>query len=241
MTRVKLLAILICTSGVVVVSLHHSEADESSGDASHSSDLGLVWAFGYLGLYATFMLLWGARVGRRFEAGGRDVTLLMLGLIGMSTLVLWWWPMVAIEGLRLFPSSSRQGLLVGSVALIAIFCNVTLMLATTVSSPSFVAVGSVLQIPMSAASDYVLHGDALDGVSCCGYVLIAVGFLLFTLKSRGGTGGKRDAELLDACSHSSSPPHAPQEPAGARLGESLRVHESCAQPLGRRRPPNGPD
>ena len=188
MTRVKLLALVVCITGVALVSMQYQELEVSSGDGiNRPSDFGLVWAFGFLVLYAAFMLLWGARVGRKFEACGRDVTLLMLGLVGVATLVLWWWPMLAIERLSRFPSSD-QWLLVGSVALIAIFCNVTLMLATTASSPSFVAVGSVLQIPMSAASDYVLHGEALDGVSCVGYSLITLGFLLFTIKShRGGS------------------------------------------------------
>ena len=95
------------------------------------------------------------------------------------------------------------------------------MLAVTASSPSFVAVGSVLQIPMSAAADYMLHGETLDAASCLGYVLIALGFLVFSLQGRCEQAswmprflGHRQvsASEVDRCSGVASIPDYQQQP-----------------------------
>jgi len=185
-TAVKLIAIVICTAGVVVVSTQPPESDDGSGSPDTTAAVGVFWSLGYLGLYAAYMLLWDVTAGRRAVGDTLDVTLLVLGAMGVATITLLAAPLpllVVQHGSDILPSGS-QWLLVGTMAGLALLSNLTLMLALTTSSPSFVAVGSVLQIPLSAVADYVLHGEAMEPVACLAYLLIAIGFLLFTWQGR---------------------------------------------------------
>jgi solute carrier family 35 protein F3/4 len=59
--------------------------------------------------------------------------------------------------------------------------NCLLILGIVISSPLFISVGSLLTIPASVVSDWLLHGTVLPILSYMGMLAIVVGFLLLTL------------------------------------------------------------
>jgi solute carrier family 35 protein F3/4 len=59
--------------------------------------------------------------------------------------------------------------------------NCLLILGIVISSPLFISVGSLLTIPASVVSDWLLHGTVLPLLSYLGMAAIIVGFLLLTL------------------------------------------------------------
>jgi solute carrier family 35 protein F3/4 len=195
-TAPKIACVACCLGGVVLVSVRTAQLKPTGEDAS-----GLFWSFGYLALFSIYMLVWGAKVTARVKPGVPDrTTLPMIVLLGFATLCLLWWPLLVLDKLGVEPlvfPTAEQWRVVGAVAALAIFSNLTFMLALSASTPLFVTIGQVLQIPGAAAADLVLHGVALDPWSCAGYVLISCGFVAFSLQgaAAGATAAEEQAPI----------------------------------------------
>jgi len=176
---VKALSVLSCVGGVVVVSLHQTEKK------GNGNIVGLIWTFCFTILYAAYMLLWAVKVGKRVQSTGQDCTLFIVGMLGIGTLLLMWPPILVLyfSGVQpqLLPAGMFQWKLVLYNAALATFNNTLFMLAISASSPLFVSVGSILQIPVSAIADYLLHGEELQWQSGVGYGLIAAGFVALSM------------------------------------------------------------
>jgi drug/metabolite transporter (DMT)-like permease len=75
LTPTKLVSVAICVAGVVVVSMQ-----QQNQDAHSATIIGLLWSFGYTGLNAVYMLLWGVKVGKKVaKSRDEDITLIILG------------------------------------------------------------------------------------------------------------------------------------------------------------------
>ena len=106
---------------------------------------------------------------------------IMITLIALANLV-FLWPIVVTNswlGWEVFewPTGSNLTLVVSNAAVSAT-CIITAMVCAVVSSPLFLAVGGVLQIPLSIASDYLLYGTLMNAVQGIACTLIVAGFLL---------------------------------------------------------------
>lgn len=111
-------------------------------------------------------------------------TMLFIGLLGVWTILLAWPGIIivdktGIESFELPHGKSLQGILI-TMGLDALF-NCLLILGIVISSPLFISVGSLLTIPASVVSDWLLHGTVLPILSYMGMLAIVVGFLLLTL------------------------------------------------------------
>jgi len=106
----------------------------------------------------------------------------MIALIGLTN-ALFLWPFFFTNAwlgweppIELPTGTNLTIVLSGSV--LASASNILFMLAAVLASPFFLAVGQVLQIPLSILSDLGLHGEMMTLVQGLGCALIVVGFVV---------------------------------------------------------------
>ena len=105
---------------------------------------------------------------------------ILIGMLGVANGI-FLWPFLFIdnwlgwESLE-FPTGGNLTLVLGG-SVLASSSNITFMLSAALASPLFVAIGSVLQIPLSMLCDWVLHGDFMTPAQLGGTVLIVGGFV----------------------------------------------------------------
>ena len=109
---------------------------------------------------------------------------LFLGVTGVVTLLFYWPGIVVLDllGWETFqlPNWTQLGLF-GVNMILDDINNIALLLAISWTTPLFVGMGSLLNIPVSVLLDVLLHSYLLPWVGFLGVVGIVVGFILLTL------------------------------------------------------------
>lgn len=106
-----------------------------------------------------------------------------LGMVGLFHSLLNWPGILILDatGVETFEwpeARAAESLLVTTVMDSAF--NVLLLCGIALTSPLFISVGTLLTIPASILSDWIVHGRVMDGGALGGVAMIAVGFLLLT-------------------------------------------------------------
>eukprot|EP01062_Namystynia_karyoxenos_P082059 TRINITY_DN9160_c0_g1_i2.p1 TRINITY_DN9160_c0_g1~~TRINITY_DN9160_c0_g1_i2.p1 ORF type:complete len:441 (+),score=126.69 TRINITY_DN9160_c0_g1_i2:111-1325(+) len=175
-TPFKVVSVCFCVGGVLLISLA-----PDSGDNTSTRVMGIVYTLIFTLGQAIFTVLWG-----HFLHGADVATVfLFLGLMGMSSIVLCWPPLPLLQwwGVEDLPvPTATQAGLIALVAATAVANNFTLMLALSVTTPLFVSIGKVLQIPMSAAADRILHSETPAPLAMAGMAAVLLGFLIMTVE-----------------------------------------------------------
>eukprot|EP01065_Artemidia_motanka_P030406 TRINITY_DN36423_c0_g1_i1.p1 TRINITY_DN36423_c0_g1~~TRINITY_DN36423_c0_g1_i1.p1 ORF type:complete len:393 (+),score=58.30 TRINITY_DN36423_c0_g1_i1:55-1233(+) len=197
-TALKVVSVVLCVAGVIMISVAPDETKESN--QTHVT--GILLTLGFAVGQAVFTVLWGHFIPKAHVG----TVLLFLGLMGLFSIVVCWPPIPVLEttGAEVVPDQSKLGIM-ALVALCAVANNFTLMFALSLTSPLFVSVGKVLQIPMGAASDRIFHGKTPHFLAAIGMVAVLFGFLTMTLE-RGGRGPR--ARPAAKCTQETSPDEA---------------------------------
>eukprot|EP00756_Hemistasia_phaeocysticola_P045139 Hpha_TRINITY_DN18905_c0_g1::TRINITY_DN18905_c0_g1_i1::g.17669::m.17669 len=190
-TALKVLSVLLCVGGVLFIAFSPEQGDKTSS-SGHLE--GVLLTLGFTVGQAVFTVLWGRYVG----GAPVGTVLVFLGMMGTASLVLCWppLPVLAWTGVEPMPLPTWDQVgLIASVAATAVLNNFTLMFALSFTSPLFVSVGKVLQIPFGALSDHFFHSENPTGLAGVGMGLVLCGFLNMTLE-RARSSAPPDAHHL---------------------------------------------
>ncbi len=204
----KIAAVLFCVGGIVMLcidGLEHSSGDEKNSIWGYVL---VIASTMFYSLYEVLLKRWGAHKEKKKtsaivreddteelkEETTKDVlhrnlkvmehSFLFTGLLGFFTLLLTWPGIFVVdlfgfEKFELPEGKALQGILI-TMALDPLF-NLFLLLGITIASPLFISVGTLLTIPVSVATDYIIHGTVLPLLSYFGMLSIVAGFLLLSL------------------------------------------------------------
>jgi solute carrier family 35 protein F5 len=205
-TPVKVMSVLLCVSGVILVSLFHGN-DEHSSDSSKEEIHPSVW--GYVSCIVAMMTFVVYEVGYKKSAYQPDDpvpvsnALRMLGLMGITTFTCYWPIFLILHGTGYetfeFPTGSNLRLTIINLVLDGTY-NCLLLISVSVSSPLFTTVGMLLVLPATVPTDYFLHDHyTLPPVAYGGVALITIGFLGFCWAEYQSTKAQRpvDVRLLE--------------------------------------------
>lgn len=188
-TAGKLVSLLVCMGGVVLVSL---------GSSGSSSDKTTALGLFFTVLCTVFNAVYCVEWGRKMGSAGQTQVCLFLGLMGAVNLLVLWPPLLLVGGPSLslqvgqvlLPARGEWPLVIANT-LMSVAANFTLMIGISFTSPMFVMVGCILQLPMSAVTDMLLHDKMPLFKEIVGYVLITTGFLVLVYEQH------RQAQLAD--------------------------------------------
>lgn len=180
------LAVASCSAGVAFFILGQAQ-DGVAGGSNGGGSLGT-----YLLLLSFPTLISGYQIFFKQVTSkyclSAEAVLVFMSLIGVAN-VLTCWPALLIssavgfEGRAYFPTPwSRDGLFLYGNALLATIYNFCLMMGIYLLGPFYISVGAVTQIPVSAVTDYFLHGNQINWYTIAGGVLIAAGFLTLSIQ-----------------------------------------------------------
>ena len=177
-------SVLLTATGVALVILFPSE----KGAAAHPTTFfGLSLSFACAVGQAFYSVVYKVWIGRNGPRRPLALSLIVLGLIGVSTLLLFWPFVLGANALGIesgaLPDKHQIPIWVGNFVL-AVFSNVTLFLALCFVSPLLVAVGQLLQMPGASLADWELHEESVRPWRAFGFVLIFVGFVALTMAQR---------------------------------------------------------
>eukprot|EP01062_Namystynia_karyoxenos_P070073 TRINITY_DN6545_c0_g1_i1.p1 TRINITY_DN6545_c0_g1~~TRINITY_DN6545_c0_g1_i1.p1 ORF type:complete len:440 (+),score=133.57 TRINITY_DN6545_c0_g1_i1:109-1320(+) len=174
-TPYKIVSVCLCVCGVVMISMA-----PGTGSSTETKFLGIVYTLIFTLGSAVYSVLWGHLLGGVDPAS----VLIFLGMMGICSL-LWCWPPILIldwTGLeQVAAPTSKQIFLLFAIVFTAAMNNLTLMMALSVTTPLFVSVGRVLQIPFGALADHILFGETPPLFALFGMGGVLLGFLVMTL------------------------------------------------------------
>lgn len=175
-TAGKCLAVVLCVAGLAMTSVGGEKNVNS-----HTHLEGVLTSLAFALGNALFNVLWGCY----FDNASIPVILVFLGLIGSSGIIacLPVLPILAASHVQpLVVPTFHQAMAVAIVALASVFNNFTLLAAVSFTSPLIMAIGQVLEIPLSAALDALLHGEVPTSLAAIGMALVIGGFLLMLVE-----------------------------------------------------------
>jgi len=199
-TVVKVLSLLVCCTGIVLVSLFSTPQQKdivpknttftdnlwnvNGGETKTSSSvLGYILVLVSMFLYAAYEVFYGYMLQTDQDKHPVMTSLKLIGYLGLSTPLLFGialpiWHFSGWETLQL-PPPDKIELFMLSVILDTGF-NTFLLLAIALSNPTLASVGQSLALPASMVADLILHHflmpwPALTGAGCvflgfCGFV-----------------------------------------------------------------------
>jgi len=180
-TQTKVYGVILCLIGVVLAALgdHTEEISNVSTGVMFGDLLALMGAVSY-GLYTTLIKV---RVGEE-ESSSRGM--LLFGYMGMWTFVL---GSPVIVYMAITHSSSIEGLtgnilafILGEEVFDSVVANQLYAAAAVLTSPSVVAVGEALTIPLTIVADVLfVSGISVTVYTIAGGVLVTLGFLTLAL------------------------------------------------------------
>eukprot|EP00746_Dinoflagellata_sp_MGD_P007911 gnl/MRDRNA2_/MRDRNA2_115751_c0_seq1.p1 gnl/MRDRNA2_/MRDRNA2_115751_c0~~gnl/MRDRNA2_/MRDRNA2_115751_c0_seq1.p1 ORF type:complete len:344 (+),score=20.59 gnl/MRDRNA2_/MRDRNA2_115751_c0_seq1:77-1033(+) len=188
-----MMSVFVTICGIVVVGL---ASEHHSAHAGRTTLSGVLCCIACAASFGTFEVLWAEWIG----SGGKvrfESVLTMLGLMGVFTIVLLWPTLWLFEGLGNlgvslvgvpskfeWPPDWPSWLISISIASTSLVYDLCLMGGTSLTSALYMSVGSVLCIPTSTITDWVLRGSVLNWGQTCGTSLILAGFFIFILHEK---------------------------------------------------------
>ena len=183
-----IVAIFACMAGVVLVCV--GQADE--GSAGGPKGKGDIRNFLLLAVFPICIAAYDVSFSHVTQKLCRSIddVLVFISLIGLVN-ILTCWPVIWVAGAFGFedafalpmPFTLEGNLFYGGSAL-ATGYNFAFMVGLNFLGPIFISIASILQLPVSAASDLLLHGIGIGPLICIGGVCIAIGFMVLTLQEQ---------------------------------------------------------
>ncbi|KAI9472603.1 hypothetical protein BX667DRAFT_471507 [Coemansia mojavensis] len=182
----KCAAVAVSIIGVVFMALVNSRSDDGANMTAEARNtellgdaLSLVCACG-IGLYQVLYKKYA--VPRDFHS--LYTVNFITAMLGLCTLVLCWVPVPLFHftGIERFAWPTReQALMILANALAGVAYNGGFMIALTLTSPLFAAIGVMLTIPAMAVIDMLIQGSVLPWNVFVGGGAILAGFCVLTL------------------------------------------------------------
>ncbi|KAL5261229.1 hypothetical protein ACHWQZ_G007063 [Mnemiopsis leidyi] len=221
-TIIKVMSLLICCTGIVLVSLFsapdqadikpnttftdnlldvHRDAVEEG--KSKGSVLGYILVLISMFMYASYEVFYGYLLQTDQDKHPAMTSLKLVGYLGITTPVLFGlslpiWHFTGWETLML-PPVDKLWLFFASIILDAVF-NIFLLLAIALSNPTLASVGQSLALPGSMVADLIIHHflmpwPALVGAGCvfCGFC----GFVYEELRHSNNSSTENDTTSED--------------------------------------------
>ncbi len=225
-------AIVACLAGVLCVSLGEAQEGNAGGG---SGGQGSLWTWCLLFVFPV-VIAWFDVAFSRWSAlvcADTESVLVFIGCIGLANLLTCWPALIVCRALGVgegfvlpSPFSLNGGYLYGNAALATCY-NFAFMVGLNLLGPVFISIGSVLQLPVSAVTDLLLHGQAIGALNAVGGVCICAGFVVLVNAEPGagdeeGSDGSGVGDNGAACG-----PHVAL--ADDDLGEAA-FETSCSSP-----------
>jgi len=209
----KLMAVIICAGGIVLVALHpRGQSGDDDGDAK-SDSVGIVLvllsmvAFAiYEVLFKLFNTTWGGSSSAEVVPGSpkqvaASDAIILLAIIGFyhllfSPFLILIWHYAGWETFELPDSKHTWFMMLANAALDTLF-NICFLIGIAISTPFFMAMGLLLSIPCSIVLDFIWNNYILSVEALVGAFLVAIGFGVLTyfeygirtVEERGGQYG----------------------------------------------------
>jgi drug/metabolite transporter (DMT)-like permease len=172
----KILAIVCCVGGVVVVSVADRLLQQSQQQEGWLGDVLVIASTVATAAYLVFQKRFLSSLSLR-------ALLLFLAILGCWVCVLLWFPLpiLSVTGVEVFAWPAGIGwawLLLN--ALLGLSFNVTLNYAVIVASPLLVRLCVAATIPVSFVVDLII-GGAFDGMRLGGALMVLAGFIVYSI------------------------------------------------------------
>jgi drug/metabolite transporter (DMT)-like permease len=174
----KVLAVVVSICGAFLTSLANGGSKFDAGSFINPAALLTFFAAVLYGLWEVLYKKYGVK-----DSTPPLLLCFILGSYGLAHLFVFWVFFIPFnyfgwEPFR-FPSTG-QFQLIAFNAFLGTMYNVSFMAALALlPSPVFVSVAGLMTIPLSALSDYLLHGTTLGALQITGVALIVFGFGMF--------------------------------------------------------------
>jgi drug/metabolite transporter (DMT)-like permease len=169
----KVASLVLCLLGVVCVAVGNYEGSHSKKSSLMGYILILISSF----LYATYEIVYRRFVGR----ANVDGVLFIQTLCGLFSAVFLWIPMMFLRMVHIEPVIDLHNSAVVVFLFISILFSVSYYLlyalGMSVTTPLYVTLSTMLNIPVAGVADYFLHGDTFSPLTVFGMVLISSGVL----------------------------------------------------------------
>ncbi|XP_015892236.3 thiamine-repressible mitochondrial transport protein THI74 [Ziziphus jujuba] len=189
-TWVKLVSVLLCMAGTIIVSFGDSETGLSA--TASNPLLGDVFALVSAGLYAVYITLIRKKLPDDDENGDNPSMAQFLGFLGLSNLIIFLPVAIILNFTKLEPfyvlTWKEFGLVIGKGLLDNVLSDYLWAKAVLLTTTTVATAGLTIQVPMAAVVDS-LTGNAPHLMDYLGAVAVMIGFAGINIPS-------------DACSRS---------------------------------------
>ncbi|KAJ0053322.1 hypothetical protein Pint_01567 [Pistacia integerrima] len=178
-TWVKLISVLLCMAGTIIVSLGDSESSTSLGATASNPLLGDILALVSAGLYAVYITLIRKKLPDDDGKSGQASMALFLGYLGLFNLIIFLPIALILNFTKLEPFHSltleQFGLVVGKGLLDNVLSDYLWAKAVLLTTTTVATAGLTIQVPLAAIVDS-LTGNAPHLMDYLGAVAVMIGF-----------------------------------------------------------------
>ena len=186
----KIIAIIISLIGVALISFYGNDNSSNDGTIKNMTRSERFLGIGLL-LFSTltFSILETLinYIGNKWFRKDRQIqdTLLLQGIMGLETLLIWWimffiWDYTKLEPFEI-PSEKKQIISIVFTAVVDLFYNLAYFMGITLLNAFLMAMSSLLVIPISFIALVIIYSDKPTVLGILGAILIFVGFVLLEL------------------------------------------------------------
>ncbi|XP_062078726.1 thiamine-repressible mitochondrial transport protein THI74 [Humulus lupulus] len=178
-TWVKLISVLLCMGGTIIVSLGDSQT--GSSDIASNPLLGDIFALASAGLYAVYITLIRKKLpdDENDEKSGHPSMAQFLGFLGLFNLIIFFPVALILNFTKLEPFSmltrKQFGLIIGKGLLDNVLSDYLWAKAVILTTTTVATAGLTIQVPMAAIVDS-LTGNAPHLMDYLGALAVTVGF-----------------------------------------------------------------
>jgi drug/metabolite transporter (DMT)-like permease len=185
----KMFSVLLCLGGVVIITVYGTNTDGNTL-------AGFIWVLASTLAYSLTETLYGKLV--HTQGVSLNFSFLFIGLIGSIT-VLCFWPIIIIVNVTEYEIWQMPTLFDLSYYVLYAFLdtifNVGFFIGIHLTSPLFMAVGTLLTIPVSVLVDKFWHQIDLPYTAFIGMILVVLGFLGLNLSESFAESIRRNKDI----------------------------------------------
>uniref|UniRef100_A0A803PG76 Solute carrier family 35 member F5 n=1 Tax=Cannabis sativa TaxID=3483 RepID=A0A803PG76_CANSA len=191
-TWVKLISVLLCMGGTIIVSLGDSQT--GSSDIASNPLLGDIFALASAGLYAVYITLIRKKLpDDDDDKNGHPSMAQFLGFLGLFNLIIFLPVVLILNFTKLEPFSmltwKQTGLIIGKGLLDNVLSDYLWAKAVILTTTTVATAGLTIQVPMAAIVDS-LTGNAPHLMDYLGALAVTIGFAGINIPSEAFCGSK---------------------------------------------------
>lgn len=178
-TWVKLISVLLCMGGTIIVSVGDSETQSSVSATATNPLLGDILALVSSALYAVYVTLIRSKIPDDDEKKGQVSMAQFLGYLGLFNLLIFLPVALVLNFAKLEPFTNlnweQVGLLIGKGLLDNVLSDYLWAKAVLMTTTTVATAGLTIQVPLAAVVDS-LTGNAPNLMDYLGAVAVMIGF-----------------------------------------------------------------